>query len=84
MTAAHPDDPSPQKYRVKRVEKAETPEGMPAGNWYRYVIGEGRSQIVGLKPGSLSDVTQHAETVAEELNNRATSGISVYSSRKRK
>lgn len=72
------------RYRVVIVEKAVAPEGMPGGNWHRYVIGQGRSKIEGLKPGSLSAVTQHAETVAEDLNARAAGGSSAYAARKRK
>ena len=75
---------SKHKYRVMSVEKSDSPEGMPTGNWHRYVIGQGRSKIEGLKPGSLKDVTEHAETVAEGLNARATGGYSAYTTRKRK
>ncbi len=72
------------KYRVESVEKTEPPEGMPAGNWHRYVIGQGGSKIEGLKPGTLKAVTQHAESVASDLNARATGGNSTYAARKQK
>jgi len=72
------------KYRVESVEKIEPPEGMPAGNWHRYVIGQGGSKIDGLKPGTLKAVTEHAESVATDLNLRATGGNSTYAARKQK
>lgn len=76
--------PSRRKYHVKSVEKVDPPDGMPAGNWHRYVIGEGRSRIEGFRPGSLKAVTEHAETVAQDLNERTTSGKSPYAVSKRK
>ena len=76
------DDASIRKYRVVTVEKTNPPEGMPGDNWHRYVIGQGRARIEGKKPGSLRAVTEHAETVAEDLNSRASRGGSTYAPRK--
>jgi len=84
MSTEPQDNTRENKYRVVSVEKTDAPEGMPDGNWHRYVIGQGRSRIEGLKPGSLKTVTQHAETVAEDLNARAAGGNSAYAPRKRK
>ena len=72
------------KYKVVSVEKTEPPEGLPAGNWHRYIIGQGGSKIEGLKPGSLKAVTLHAELVASDLNARAAGGNSTYAARKQK
>lgn len=72
------------KYQVVSVEKIEPPEGMPEGSWHRYIIGHGRSQIEGLKPGTLKAVTLHAETVASDLNERTGKGGSTYAPRKQK
>jgi hypothetical protein len=47
------------------------------------VIGKGKSRIEGKKPGSLYEVTQHAETIVEDLNSRKARGGSMYVSRKR-
>ena len=71
------------KYYVVTVEKTATPEGLPGNNWYRYVIGQGGSKIEGKKPGSLKAVTQHAETIAEDLNARRHKGGSTYTTRKK-
>lgn len=70
------------KYHLVTVEKTTPPEGMPGDNWHRYVIGQGNSRIEGTKPGSLSDVTLHAETVIEDLNSRTSRGGSTYAPRK--
>jgi len=84
MTTELGNNTRENRYRVVSVEKIDPPEGMPDGNWHRYVIGQGRSKIEGLKPGSLKAVTQHAETVAEDLSARAAGGNSAYAARKRK
>jgi len=71
------------RYHLVTVEKTNPPEGMPGDNWHRYVIGQGSSQIEGKKPGTLKAVTQHAETITEELNLRMDNGSSAYAPRKR-
>ena len=77
------DQTNKLKFHVVTVEKTTPPEGMPGDNWHRYVIGQGGSRIEGIKPGTLKAVTQHAETVAEDLNARAGKGGSTYAPRKK-
>jgi hypothetical protein len=72
------------KYHVVSVEKTDTPDGMPDGNWHHYIIGRGKSMIEGFKPGSLRDVTDHVETLVEGLNERAVRGSSTYVAHKKK
>ena len=72
-----------QKFEVITVEKTTPPEGLPGDNWHRYVIGQGGSQIEGVKPGTLKAVKQHAETIADDLNARAGKGGSTYAPRKK-
>jgi len=74
----HEDEITALKYQVISVDKIITPEGMPDGDWYCYVIGYGNSIIDGKKPGTLKNVTQHAEAVAEDLNLRSQNKKSVY------
>ena len=77
-----PEDEIPiEKYKVISIDKIDTPEGMPEGDWYCYVIGYGKSKIDGKKPGTLKNVTQHAEAIAEDLNLRSQSKKSVYAPR---
>jgi hypothetical protein len=72
------------KYQVVTVEKTDPPQGMEDGNWYRYVIGQGRSKIEGVKLGTLQAVTEHAHTMVDDLNTRAARSGSFYAPRKRK
>ena len=66
------------KYHVISVDKTTPPEGLPGKNWYRYVIGYGNKTIDGSKPGTLQNVTKHAENVAQALNDRSNSSRSAY------
>lgn len=77
------EDTNKLKYRVVTVEKTTPPKGLPGNNWHRYVIGHGSSKIEGNKPGSLKSVTEHAESVADDLNSRTGRGGSTYAPRKR-
>ena len=77
------NDTNIYKYHVVSVEKTTAPEGLPGDNWHRYIIGQGSSRIEGIKPGTLKAVTQHAETVVEDLNSRKGRGSSTYAPRKK-
>ena len=77
------NDTNLYKYHVVSVEKTTAPEGLPGDNWHLYVIGQGSSRIEGKKPGTLKAVTQHAETVVEDLNSRKGRGGSTYAPRKK-
>lgn len=71
-------------YQVVTVEKIDTPDGMSGTNWHRYVIQRNGSAIEGMKPGTLKSVTQHAESVASDLNDRAGGrASSAYGAHKR-
>lgn len=72
------------KYQVVTVEKSDPPQGMETGSWYRYVIGQGSSKIECLKLGTLQAVTEHAHTMADDLNERAARSGSFYAPGKRK
>jgi len=84
MTVELKDSTTRVKYRVMSVEKTATPEGMPEGNWYSYVIGQGRSKIEGLRPGTLKTVTEHAKSVANDLNDRGPNGLTYAVTSKKK
>ena len=85
MSIDSDDSSIDSKFRVESVEKTDPPEGMPDGEWHRYIVGQGESKIEGYKSGSLVAVTHHAEMFAEDLNARASRGYSVYATtRKRK
>ena len=87
MTAAVEEKPENSKsvktkYHVESVEKVDTPEGMPEGNWCKYIIGSGASKIEGMKPGTIKAVTAHAELVAEDLNSRTSRVKATYAASK--
>lgn len=73
-----------KKYRLTNIEKTDPPEGMPAGNWYHYVVEYGDSLMNCIEAGTLKEVTLHAEEFVENLNNRSSIGYSSYAARKAK
>ncbi len=58
------------EYKLVTVEKSDPPEGIEDGTWYRYVVCRGDSSLEGKRRGTLKQVTEHAETLAEDLNSR--------------
>lgn len=74
----------PNPFRVVRVEKTPIPEGGGGETWYRYVLDNGSSTIVGKRCGSLKAVTAYAAQYAEQLNARGVNGHSAWSPRARK
>ncbi len=68
------------KFNVMNIEKIDTPDGMSGDNWYQYVVGQGSSEIKGLTMGTLNQVTEHANKIAEDLNDRSKGKKTGYSS----
>lgn len=68
------------KFNVMNIEKISTPDGMVGDNWYQYVVGQGSSEIKGLTMGTLKQVTEHANKVADDLNERSKGKKAGYSS----
>ncbi|MDH5179249.1 MAG: hypothetical protein OEZ39_18335 [Gammaproteobacteria bacterium] len=79
-----PQDKTDYRFHVELIEAVPASTEMPGDLWHRYVIGRGDSQIVGMRSGSMAEVRQHAEAVADDLNNRTTKTISTYASRNKK
>lgn len=71
----------PNPFKLVRVEKTPMPEGGGGETWYRYVLDNGRSTIVGKRCGSLKAVTAYATQYAEQLNARGVNGHSAWSPR---
>lgn len=80
--AAGPHQAAP--FAVARVEKIGAPDGAIGQNWYRYVLENGRSSIVGQRSGSLKDVTAYANQYAQQLNSRNGGASSTWTSRNKK
>ena len=73
------------EYNVLSVEKIDPPAGLEGANWYRYVIGRGSSTMVGNRRGTLKQVTEHAKTLASDLNARSgRNGKSLWAPRQNK
>ena len=69
-----------RKFNVMNIEKINTPDGMAGDNWYQYMVGQGTSEIKGLTMGTLNQVTEHANRVADDLNDRSKGKKTGYSS----
>jgi len=69
-----------RKFNVMNIEKISTPSGMEGDNWFQYVVGQGTSEIKGLTMGTLNQVTEHANKVADDLNDRSKGKKTGYSS----
>lgn len=69
-----------RKFNVVNIEKISTPDGMVGDNWYQYVVGQGTSEIKGLTMGTLKQVTEHVNKVADDLNERSRGKKTGYSS----
>ena len=57
---------------VSLIEPIATPDGCEGKNWFRYVISRNGTNIDGLSSGSKTQVTRHAQTVADDLNARSS------------
>ncbi len=64
------------RYEVASVEKALVPDGGQGGDWHRYVLSSGCSQIAGLHRGTLEEVAEYAESCADLVNSRSLTGKS--------
>ena len=73
------------EYNVLSVEKTDPPAGLDGANWCRYVIGRGTSTMVGSRRGTVKQVTEHAKTLASDLNARSgRNGKSLWAPRQNK
>lgn len=77
-----PEDTSTSKFILESVEKTTPPEDAEKGKWYSYIIGRGTAIITGKRAGTLSSVTEHAQSVVEDLNSRRNRHGSIYVSRR--
>ena len=74
------DEVVQRKFNVVNIEKISTPDGMAGDNWYQYIVGQGSSEIKGLTMGTLNQVTEHVNKVADDLNERSKGKKTGYSS----
>ena len=69
-------------YQVITVERSTSPRGGSGDEWCRYVVANKRSRIAGRRCGTPSQVRQHAEGFANDLNARVN-GRSLWAPRSR-
>ncbi len=71
-------------FKVSSIEKADPEEQDGSEVWYRYILENGRSTIVGQRRGTLQDVTDYATNYTEQLNERSSMSRSTWSTRGKK
>lgn len=65
-----PAAPEPP-YEVVEVRRAKTPAGAEGTDWHQYVIAfEGSKNIKGYQPGNLKTVSEAANELVAQLNER--------------
>lgn len=78
------DASAPMAFLVDSVEKTDAPDGGQGRDWYRYVLKNRRSTIVGHRRGSQQHVREYATQYAEQLNTRAVLGPTTWNPRRKK
>lgn len=78
------DVSAPMAFLVDSVEKTDAPDGGQGRDWYRYVLKNRRSTIVGHRRGSQQHVREYAAQYAEQLNTRAVLGPTTWNPRRKK
>jgi hypothetical protein len=62
--------PQPQvHYQLESITRIATPDDCD-GDWYAYVISQGKSLINGARPGNLADVRLVVQDMVDRLNER--------------
>ncbi len=84
MEAKRTDASAPMAFLVDSVEKSDAPDGGQGRDWYRYVLKNRRSTIVGHRRGSQQHVREYATHYAEQLNTRAILGPTTWNPRRKK
>lgn len=56
------------RYSLVSIEKSPPPQGQTGNNWYRYVITNGASNIVGYRSGTLGEARAVARECVMHLN----------------
>ena len=74
----------PSPYALARIERTDAPQGSEGHDWYRYVLDNGRSTVVGHRQGPRKEVESYAQRCAAQLNARGLNGSSSWSPRGRK
>jgi len=60
-------------FELISVRSARNPAGAEGSDWHRYVIRQGGNEICGYRQGTLGAVTEAAEEIVTQLNERRSS-----------
>ena len=71
-------------FHVLEVTRENAPTFAKQGSWFRYVIGNNHTRVVGGCYGTKEKVTQHAEDIVTQHNQRALLGYTYQAPRGRK
>ena len=73
MNENHTFSTTAPKYILVTVEHVDPlPDWLPVADWYCYIIRQGGADTRGYKIGTLKSVTEYAESVAFDLNERSS------------
>jgi len=59
-----------EHFEIVSVKPTDAPEGMEGDGWYCYEIAQGSNTIRGYRQGKLRAVTEAAEEIVDQLNER--------------
>lgn len=58
------------RYKVKSIEKAESPKGSTKSRWYKFIIENDKNTIINLRSGSREEVLSFASESVKRLNEK--------------
>ncbi len=58
------------RYKIKSIEKVESPDGSTIGKWYKFIIENDKNTIVNLRSGSREEVIRFAAESVKRLNEK--------------
>jgi hypothetical protein len=59
-----------ENFEIVSVKPAATPDGMEGDGWHCYEIAQGTNTIIGYRQGSIRPVTEAAQEIVDQLNER--------------
>jgi len=58
------------RYKVKSIEKVESPEGSTNSRWYKFIIENDKNTITNLRAGSREEIRNFASEAVKRLNEK--------------
>lgn len=74
-----------KSFSVVSVEKIEPISGIIEESWYRYILESDDRRIVGIRRGTLQQVSSHARVFMDDINSRGENpAYSIWTRRRRR